>query len=83
MSNIKNTLQPTSQCRVDRPLETKTRTLTFIDLSAAFFILGVGISISFFVFGLEILMDCIFNWAKSRIDHSTAGHSEALVAEGK
>jgi len=43
------------ECRVDNLLEAITRKLTLVDLSPAFFILGVGISLSAFCFVLEIL----------------------------
>ncbi len=57
-----------NECRVDKPLEAKTRTLTLLDLSAAFFILGVGLSLSLFCFVVEILAKSFFYW----LGHSIA-----------
>ncbi len=42
-------------CTVDKPLEAITRKLTLVDLSPAFVILGVGISLSAFCFVVEKL----------------------------
>lgn len=38
----------TNECRLETKPKAKTRTLTLFDLSAAFFILGIGISLSAF-----------------------------------
>jgi len=48
-------LKASGECRVDKPLEAITRNLTLFDLSPAFLILGVGISLSVSCFVVEIL----------------------------
>jgi len=50
----------TNECRVDNPPKTRIRTLTLFDLSSAFFILGVGLSLSAFCFFMEILSKYVF-----------------------
>ncbi len=60
----------TDQCRIDEPPETKLRALTFIDLSPAFFILGVGILLSSFCFAIEILSKYIFTRILGEVKHS-------------
>ena len=61
---------PTNECRVHKPLEARTRTLTLFDLSPAFLILGFGLSLSTFCFAMEILSKYIFVFAWSRIRHN-------------
>ncbi len=56
----------TDQCRIDKPPETKKRPLTLNDLSAAFFILGVGLSLSTFCFIIEIMSKYVFILAQHR-----------------
>ena len=49
------------ECRVGKPLEAITRKLTLVDLSPAFLILGVGISLSAFCFVMEMLSKYILS----------------------
>lgn len=48
-------------CRVDNPMETEKRALTLNDLSSAFIILVVGLSITTFCFVIEILSKVCFD----------------------
>ncbi len=48
-------------CRTDNPPETKLRPLTLTDLAAAFFILGIGLSLSILGFAIKILFRCVSN----------------------
>ena len=54
-------------CRVDKPVETKLRSLTLFDLSPAFLILGAGFLLSTFCFVIEILSKYVFIWATGRV----------------
>lgn len=45
----------TGQCRTDDPPKTRIGSLTLLDLSPAFFILGLGVPLSVLFFLLEIL----------------------------
>lgn len=51
-------LPSTNQCGTDNPPETKIGALDFVDLVAAFFILGVGMLLSVLAFIAEILAGC-------------------------
>jgi len=48
--------QATNKCRTDVPPKTRIGSLTLLDLSPAFFILGLGISLSVLSFLLEIIV---------------------------
>lgn len=50
-------------CRTDNPPETKIRPLALADLAAAFFILGIGLSLSILGFVIEIW----FRWMINRV----------------
>ncbi len=56
------------ECRVDKPIETKKRALTLNDLSPAFFILSIGLSLSTFCFVIEILSKYVLIWNTKRVD---------------
>ncbi len=58
--NQKNYFRGTSQCRTDVPLETRIGSLTLLDLSPAFLILGLGLPLSFLCFLLEIIAKRVF-----------------------
>ena len=49
----------TDKCRTDVPPETKTRSFTLLDLTAAFFIFGVGISLSVLAFLIEMMINFV------------------------
>lgn len=63
-------LPSTDECRVDKPLQAKIRTLTLFDLSPAFLILGFGLSLSLFCFVMEMLSKYVFICVRGRISHS-------------
>ena len=56
--------QATNKCRTDVPLKTKIGPLTLLDLSPAFLVLGIGISISVLSFLLEIIFADITKYKK-------------------
>jgi len=60
-------VKATDECRVDKPLEAIKRKLTLVDLSPAFLILGVGISLSVFCFIVEMLSKYIvsLSWVRN------------------
>ena len=60
IAHYKNTyFHGASQCRTDVPPKTRIRSLTLIDMSPAFFILGLGILLSSLCFLLEIIVTYI------------------------
>ncbi len=65
--DTKQELMLKDDCRVDKPVETKLRSLTLNDLSPAFFILGAGFLLSTFCFVIEILSKYVLIWATGRV----------------
>lgn len=55
------------ECGVDKPMETKKRALTLNDLSPAFLILSIGLSLSIFCFVIEILSKYVSIWNTKRV----------------
>lgn len=69
---IKKSYFPSTQkCRTDVPPETKTRVLTLLDLAPAFLIFGIGLSISFIAFLIEIIANCVFGKKQKVIERGT------------
>ena len=84
LDHRRKTFKSPSECRVDKPLGTKTRTLTLFDLSEAFFIFGVGLSLSAFCFFVELFSKYAFLLAQGRVSNSKASvppTEEALQKE--
>jgi len=46
----------TQKCRTDVPPETQTRALTLLDLAPAFLIFGIGLSLAFLSFLVEVVV---------------------------
>ncbi len=63
----RRTFKSSNDCRVDKPLEARTRTLDLFDLSPAFLILGVGLLLSTFCFVMEILSKYVFHLTRREV----------------